>query len=437
MPTSHLHWVTELRRIIDEFLNVRLTAKLDKTPDDHVAKRDELRRQFDFKVWVDDAAHRAAQLQVVTHSLKPIHPDARGTNLYAPPAEIPIHRSLGSHCLGLNFERDVVGNAAALDVYKFLTLSFEGRSLLDLMLAGDTHLPVALSDNAEQATTWINQFIRVTKPRGNVCSHTLAKQLYWLTGTDPSDDNSYHLLAPLFATSLAHRVYHTVNSDRFGEARKSAHEARKKGEYTDHVLHEYQNMAVQKLGGTKPQNISQLNSERRGVNYLLASLPPRWKSVDLKPLLFTDSMFHRFGRRLEVRHLVRTLRDFLKSDPAANVATRDWRDARVTELAGELLVFGAEVRTLLPPGWSQSPDCRLSSAERQWLDPDGVAVAAEQSGEALSTSGVEQISEPFGRWLNRQLRNPLPMGDPEYQHWKALAQAELDVEDWETNHATG
>ena len=326
----------------------------------------------------------------------------------------------------------MVGNAGALDVYKFLTLSFEGRSLLDLMLAGDTHLPVALSDNAEQATTWINQFIRVTKPRGNVCSHTLAKQLYWLTGTDPSDDNSYHLLAPLFATSLAHRVYHTVHSDRI-----SAREARKKGEYTDHVLHEYRNMAVQKLGGTNPpghQPTQQRTS--RGVNYLLASLPPRWKSVDLKPLLFTDSMFHRFGRRREVRHLVRTLRDFLKSDPAANVATRDRRDARVTELAGELLVFGAEVRTL-PPCWSQSPDCRLSSAERQWLDPDGVAVAAEQSGEALSTSGVEQISEAFGRWLNRQLRNPLPMGDPEYQHWKALAQAELDVEDWETNHATG
>ena len=52
----------------------------------------------------------------------------------------------------------------------------------------------------------------------------------------------------------------------------------------------------------------------------------------------------------------------------------------------------------------------------------------------MPTDSAEQISQAFARWLNRQLRDPLPMGDPEYLHWCALAQAELDAEEWEMNH---
>ena len=258
--------------------------------------------------------------------------------------------------------------------------------------------------------------------------------MYWLTGNDARDDGAYHLLAPLSATSLTHRVYQSIHADRFSEASKNARQARKDGQFTDYVLHDYPNMAVQKLGGTKPQNISQLNSERRGDNYLLASLPPRWKSIDLKPLLNTDSMFHGFGQRPDVKQGVKALLTFLKSDPVVNVTTRNHRDALVMELVGELLMFGAELRTL-PAGWSQSPDCRLDAVERHWLDPDGTATPAEQSGQVLPTNSTEQISQAFGRWLNRQMRDPLPMGDPEYLHWCALAQAELDAEERDVNHA--
>ena len=430
----------DIRRIIDEFLLARLNDRLEKVKDDEsepanlTAKRIELRQQFDFAVWIDDAARRAAWIQAVTHSLKPIHPDARGTNLYISPTALPDAGLVGSHSLGSDFEGDVVGNAAALDVYKFLKLSFEGSSLLELMLAGDTDFPAALSDDVDQSVKWIAAFTSITKPRGAASSHTLAKQIYWLTGNDQRDDGSYHLLAPLFATSLTHRVYQTINADRFSEASKNARQARRDEQFTEHVLHDYPNMAVQKLGGTKPQNISQLNSERRGENYLLASLPPRWKSIHLKPLLNTDSMFHGFGRRPDVKQGVKALLAFLMTDPPSNKATRDFVDALVDELVGELLVFGAELRAL-PPGWSQSTDCRLNAAERYWLDPEGVENAVEQSGQALPAGRSEQISQAFGRWLNRQLRDPLPMGDSEYLHWCALAQTELDAEEPEVHHA--
>ena len=434
MTTIQTERRTGLKAVIETFLTERRDGKLEgMAPDD--PKREALRATFDKETWINDASRRVAQIQAVTHSLKPIHPDARGSSTYAPPADLPAHGLLGSYCLGADFDGDVVGNAAALDVFKFLKLPFEGQSLLALMLANDPDLPAALTADPEQSSAWINAFTSITQPRGKAASHTLAKQLYWLTGDNPADNSGYHLLAPLFATSLAHRVYQTINADRFSDATKAARLARKAGEFSDFVLHDYPNMAVQKLGGTKPQNISQLNSERRGDNYLLASLPPRWKSADLKPLLNTDSMFHRFGRRPDVKAGVKALLGFLKSDPTANLGTRDHRDALVAGLAGELLVFAAELRTL-PPGWSQFSHCELSSAEKHWLDPDGVASALDEAGQTTPGNTAELISQAFGRWLNRQLRDPLPMGDPEYAHWCALALAELDDYEWEASHAT-
>ena len=443
MNTPSPQRAAEIRRVIDEFLLARLNGKLDKikaddgAPEVAVAERNALHLRYDTTTWLGDAASRASHIQVVTHSIKPIHSKIKGaTNIYKLPTELLANSVVGSHALGRDFSPDTaIDDAKHLDVNAFLQCAFEGRSLLDLMLVDDIDLPAALSADPEQSSAWINAFTSITQPRGKAASHTLAKQLYWLAGDNPADNSGYHLLAPLFATSLAHRVYQTINTDRFSDATKAARLARKAGEFSDFVLHDYPNMAVQKLGGTKPQNISQLNSERRGDNYLLASLPPRWKSADLKPLLNTDSMFHRFGRRPDVKAGVKALLGFLKSDPTANLGTRDHRDALVAGLAGELLVFAAELRTL-PPGWSQLPHCELSSAEKHWLDPDGVASALDEAGQTTPGNTAELISQAFGRWLNRQLLDPLPMGDLEYAHWCALALAELDDYEWEASHAT-
>lgn len=434
--------VADLRAVIADFLKKRLDDKLDKIkddPDDEAkaqdvrAKRDELRQAHAPAAWLEDAARRVAQIQAVTHSLKPIHPDAKGTNLYRPPAGLEALDVVGSHALGEDFAGDVVGNAAALDVYKFLKLAHQGQSLLDLVLAGDADLAVALSDDAQQAADWMAAFAGLTRPRGRLASHTLAKQVYWPTGDDPHDDEQYHLLAPLYASSLAHRVWQQIQDDRFSEEAKAARQARHDGQWSDRPVREYPQLAVQQLGGTKPQNISQLNSERRGGNYLLASLPPTWRSLDIRPLLRADSMWKRYERRDEVRQTVWTLLAFLKTDPARNVETRQRRAELVEVLIDELLQFTAELRTI-EPGWSQSPECWLSSAERHWLDPEGVTAACAAAGRPLPTDTAERISDAFGLWLNARLRDthsrePLPMGDPEFLEWRRRMLEEIKADE--------
>ncbi len=416
MPTDSTARRPAFRTAIEGFLKERLASKLEKLqPDD--PKRDELGAQFVFATWLGDAASRAGQIQAVTHSLKAMHPDARGTNLYRPPDQLAQHPEVGSHTLDATFAVDVVGNAAALDVYKFLRIEANGQTLLDAVLARDPDLIDALGDKPEQAAAWVEAFAALVQPRGALASHSRAKQLYWLAGDDPRDDEHFHLLAPLYASSLAHAVYKTIYEDRFGEASKAARQARRDTRDHPHGYREYPHLAVQKLGGTKPQNISQLNSERRGDNYLLASLPPQWKSRAIREPFHTESVFPGFGRRREVRNLVRGLKTFLAADPDPTMDTRERRAAYVDGIIDELVSFAAELQAALPAAWSLNATCRLSLSEQLWLDP----ARAEQDEafriEWQQMRWPDDVGHRFGNWLNGQLTDKLPMGDIEHRAW--------------------
>ena len=416
---------------IADFLQERLQTKLDKLkPDD--PQRNDVLTSFAHNVWLASAAKRVEQIQAVTHSLKPIHPDARGTNLYVEPASLPALAELGSHALGAQFAGDVVGNAAALDVYKFLKLEVNGRSLLTALLAQDADALAALHTDPAQAQSLRDAFVSLTQPRAEgPSSHTLAKQLYWLTGDEACADADYALLGPLYATSLAHAVHAQVQEDRFGEANKTARVAKKERKAHDGVFHDYPGLAVQNMGGTKPQNISQLNSERRGMNYLLSSLPPQWQTSAMRLPVQAGSVFDRlFIARPEVRRTVRALRQFLESDPEPNLATRQHREALLDTLLDELVSLAAELQQQLPPGWSLDDDrfANLHRSEQLWLDPlraelpDQAAFAQEW----LQMDWTTDIGKRFANWLNAQLRDKLPLGDAEAREWAKVLLADED-----------
>jgi len=411
------------RAAIGAFLQERLQAKLDKLkPDD--PQREEVIASFVSEVWLANAAKRVEQIQAVTHSLKPIHPDARGTNLYVEPSALPRLAELGSHALGQHFVGDVVGNAAALDVYKLLKLEVNGRTLLAALLAQDADALAALHTDPAQAQALRDAFVSLTQPRAEgPSSHTLAKQLYWLTGSDACADADYTLLAPLYATSLAHAVHAQVQEDRFGDANKAARQARREQKAHDGVFHDYPGLAVQNMGGTKPQNISQLNSERRGMNYLLSSLPPRWEASAVRMPVHAESVFDRlFIARPDVRRTLRALRQFLESEPEANLATRQRREALLDTLLDELVALAAELQQLLPPGWTCDDErfAKLDYEQKLWLDP----LRAERPEEAqfardwLWMDWPSAIGKSFATWLNDQLRGKLPVGDAEAREWK-------------------
>lgn len=431
------------RAAIAAFIDARREAKLkDKDGDLEAAAR------YDYATWLADAARRVSQIQAVTHVLKATHPDARGSSLHVTPSTLPQHAEIGSHLLGTDYAEDIVGNAAALDVFKLLKLEVEGKRLLDWMQAGDTDLQAALADNADQAHNWMQAFASLVRTDAAATTHPMAKQLYWLVGEEPDNDSDYQLLQPMFASSLAHAVYADIQDARFGEANKAARQAKRDDKPADTDYRDYRNLAIRKLGGTKPQNISQLNSDRGGVNYLLASLPPAaWQPRDgiklLNVLSVLDdkrSPFNYFG---EVRDQLRALADFLKSDPDANADTRKRREAIEQALGQELAAFGASVRGHQQPGWSRHTDCKLPLCEKLWLDPERSELPPRNDPEyphlkaededfiAAYERGdwADEVAARFGLWLNHQLRQRsdklAALGDAEMRHF--ARQAVLDV----------
>ncbi|MGB8377933.1 MAG: type I-F CRISPR-associated protein Csy1, partial [Rhodanobacteraceae bacterium] len=227
--------------------------------------------------------------------------------------------------------------------------------------------------------------------------------------------------------------YQTIQEDRFGDAAKAARQAHRDGIENESGHHDYPNLAIQKLGGTKPQNISQLNSERRGDNYLLASLPPDWKSLGVKAPLFIESVFQRrYGVRDEVRNVVRNLRTFLLDDPPANVATRNRVERDLDALIGELVMFAAELHGGLQPGYSRDPNCRLVEVERLWLDPGRAELEGEEEflADWAKLEWPDEIGRRFGNWLNHALGPDLPLGDIEQRQWRNELLLDEEKDGW-------
>jgi len=415
--------VEQIKAVINAFLNERLEGKLAKLRPEEDEKRRALQEEHLPENWIANAAKRVAQIQQVTHALKFTHPEARGTNLASSGNSEAGDEIIGTHTLGPDLTPDVVGNAAALDVYKFLRLSVEGYTLLDLANAADPALANAFSDDVTLGSAWMASFASVSEAKGPPAASKLAKQVFW-----PLERANYHLLAPLFPSSLVHSVWKQIQEDRFSDAAKMARNARRSGLAHPNGYREYPGLTIHNFGGTKPQNISQLNSERRGENYLLPSVPPAWESREVHAPFWTSSVFDRvFGSRKRVRELVRTLNEFLESveHTRSNIRIRKKRADLAGLIRDEALQYAAELRQL-EPGWSASPECRLNSAEQCWLDPRRAERDVDFRKLMQQGSWQDEISRRFGNWLNTRLSSPsFAMGAVEAAHWQEVLEQEL------------
>lgn len=428
--------VRALRELVDGYIQERLKPKLEdldkqlarqKDPaqvQDLRERRDKLLADYQRDAWLANAAVRGKQVRDVTHALKYLHPDARGSNLNIDAGAYSLPEFLvGTACLGRELASDAVGNAAALDVYNLLKLEHEGRSLLDLLREASPALAAALHDDPGQATELMQGLAAVTATQ-EPASHTLARQVYF-----PLPQGGYHLLAPLYPSSLVHAMYQELREARFSPQAREARQARKDGKPHPEGYSDYPNLAVLVFGGSKPQNISQLNAERHGESWLLPSLPPNWGGVTVRPPLGISTVFGPlFGRRLPVRQLVNQLAGFLASTTYNNLAIREKRAELVDRICDHLVQFAAELQDL-EPGWSADPQCKLDQVQALWLDPGRAesdeAFAALRAGEDWQT----KVAADFGAWLNQALRRKqkgLHLGDDEQEAWAQSVGAILE-----------
>jgi CRISPR-associated protein Csy1 len=303
----------------------------------------------------------------------------------------------------------VACNAANLDVGNFLLLESEGETLIKRLTLGETTDLEAFTNSKDCVLRWRDLFVAtlsLTKPM----SDTFSKQVYF-----PLKD-SYHLLSPLFASSLNQRIVEKLDDARFGDIQKEARDFKKKEKYSSTLSLSYPQTSIHSFGGTNAQNISKLNHKKGFPRF--CSAPPSWKSQRNISLNHADSFWRYYGR--QVKSVILKIKAFITQykETTSNMKLRSLRAALLDEAVDIFFECIATVRDQnAAPGWSDSS--KLVHCECLLLDSANTDVDFQN----IRAEGAwrEELVERYARWMSKQLSDKTTtMADSESEEFSAV-----------------
>lgn len=393
----------------------------------------EIKEKYQRDAWLDDAVNRMAkQLNFGTHISKGVHPDAKGDNVtFKSNHELPTP-IVGTHSIQSEY-LDANGNAAALPLAAFFDFQVsDGIKIRDLVLSDNSDFIDSLASNHQQAKIYHAVFKDALQNSiDQPSSHERNKQTLWVTNSyDCSniDDLKYIAIVPLYPSVLTFETYQRINQLRYSDENKSALENRFKKNAEQRPYVSMLNLATVQLGGTKPQNVSQLMSKQGGRNYLLPSLPPMiGRDFNFRLSKFKRSIFDNNALIYPAREAIQDIFSVVKSTNK-NVDIRNTLKEAIDNVLHILFGLVHSIRTRLPAGWSK--DFALDMPYKYWLDPKRPALPDEEEFALGQTKEDwhEIIINHFADWLNALLKAEFPkqssdIAYPEHKEWKREIEA--------------
>lgn len=322
-------------------------------------------------------------------------------------------------------------NGALISISRFLALSFQGKHIIDHILDDDFCFLKAFAHDDSQLVTWAFGFRRLVEER-ELRSADKAKQLYFpLNDQTLPNEVAYHIIAPLFPSSLTHEIDLAITATKYGshlkEIRKAKNEQSPK--YRKEVLKNFPNLAVVQFGGEHPKNVSMLNADRSGKAFLFSTQPPNWQK-QFKPPLSDNSMFFSGLIYHSTKENLEFLRNFLVWQQKANLSIKNpkrkqWIDDWVNQVIDEVMVYAINIQNM-PAGWSNTENIRLKPAHQYFLDPYRDDKPFQEARQANDWQNV--ICADFANWLNGRLTGKEKQFTPQPEHtrlWKRLMKKEL------------
>lgn len=339
--------------------------------------------------WLPSAAKRSKQLAISSHPAKFTHSSAKTSAIIAQSTQKNDGFLRSANSIG---EYDASGNAAAMDVYKFLHLQLEdGETILNHLelktevIEQQFTLPTASFDEIQQGLLAMKPSTltrQVTDER--------VKQVYFPV------DNGYHLLSLLTASGLIFKLKEKINSFRFSEESKQARLARKNKQHHEQGFIELYDLTMIGYGGTKPQTVSVLNNQNGGTAYLLQSLPPILKKRSINP---PRKNFFSENLNTEHKYFKENLKEYFNelhkqlSNDTNNIHVRNKRDWIIKNIIYEVADRVWQIR-YLEAGWSDSDRYEnLSQNQKIWLDQQYKETRQQQ------TDWQDDIKSRLARWL--------------------------------------
>ncbi len=332
-------------------------------------KEQECDSVFALKNWLPNAAKRAGQMSISTHPCTFSHPSARkNKNGYAS-AVIASSESKNDGFLrtgNVAVASDALGNAAALDVYKFLTLITDDEQSVLQHLEQDSELAQVLltlpnADEDLSYQTLKQGFLAMSATDDEVITSSKIKQVYFPVSKQQGE-TEYHQLSLLTASGIVFELRQRLDNMRFGEEIKLAREKKKADEYHD-SFREIYDLTTIGYGGTKPQNISVLNNQNGGKAHLLMSVPP---TIQNRHTHFPKvDFFQQSVNYFQCKEQFHQLHSLYKHNEN-NMHVRADRDELYQQIIDHLIEKMWQVRAIASEQYIETAS-QLSKAQTTWL----------------------------------------------------------------------
>lgn len=334
---------------------------------------------FSLQKWLPNAAKRAGSRAFTSHPSKFGHPStgigkANKKNFTYVTPLICKPKFIADGFLksgSVNVELDSLGDAAALDVDKFLSLKmFDGQPLiqhlnLDTELAKNVFtLPNVQADENYQSLK--NGFLAITTNDGEAVTSSKIKQVYFPVSAEQNSNSltadNYHQLSILTASGILFKLRKRLDAMRFGDEIKLAREHKKKNQQHEGFSEIY-NLTTIGYGGTKPQNISVLNNQNGGKAHMFMCAPPQLKNRDVH---FPKSdFFNQNVNYFQCKNQFYQLHKLFQRDDN-NIHIRAERDEYYQSVVDHIIEKMWQVRSVAAEQY-QSTSSQLSVAQRTWL----------------------------------------------------------------------
>lgn len=408
-------------------------AKMKKARDTKEADLETLRKNAsgEFNAWFDKQINgktfSSYRIKKATHPLKFVHgsSEAEGIFLLANCED----RLVTTDSLKKDLIVDMAhNNGAAITISRFLSLSRQNEMIIDLILTDDFEFLKPFSKNDEQLEIWKGALESLVC-NGEIKTADKAKQVYFPI----NNISEYHLLTPMFSSSIAEEIYQSQIKIKYSEKSKAIRKAMHGNEgsikYCSGIFVTYPNLAVQKFGGAQPQNVSMLNKGRRGITYLINSAPPVWQSQP-KPPVYQKTFFDTKLRRHIPKDDIDYLRGFLIRFDRIELSIKhpkrkQWINDWVGRIIDAVLDHAAYIQSM-EPGWAATEAIRLKKEHRLFLDPYNKDENFQAERKQNAWQAV--VCTDFARWLNSVLTDTDHKFSPQREHtriWLELMETAL------------
>ena len=344
--------------------------------------------------WLTDVLDKIDSCTLATHVGKFTHPDSK-ISIYNTDRDVCAGYVSSSNSL---CQTDIVVNAAYLATASILLKELEdGQVVLAHFQKRTDFLAAELAEfgiDMEKYADMVGKISAVVYPDK---TEGILKQVYF-----PVED-SYKVLTVLPSSSLFLTLGMKLQAMRKNYKECNEEKSAKYGQPRAMIP----NLTAITFGGTKPQNISALNSRYGKAGRLLPALPPVWsvRNVRLPKRNFFGEVISGKNIQFELNNLY-------------GLFTAEWNNQQIRNSIKNIVdsivddvIHRADEIIMLEAGWSDKFS-RLPEHQKIWLDIQFIECRS------VSMEWIEETGRDFGRWMAKAVcaikeNNKMLLGDGE------------------------